>query len=496
MDDPASDFLYEQLATELGHAIDRGSLRPGERLPSVRRLAEDRAVSVATVLQAYLRLENAGMIEVRPKSGHFVRRRTESTAEPRAPRKASQPARVSVSDGVLRLSQALRDPSVVPLGSAYLDADILPIVALNRLLAQIAREASTAGARYDVPPGLPTLRHQLARRAVSWGVALHEDELVTTVGATEAITLSLRAVARAGDTIAVESPCYFGLLQAVESLGMRAVEIPGSPRTGMDLDALDEALRTGPIRAIVLSANVSNPLGAVMPDDAKERLVRTAERHDLPIIEDDVYGDLVFDGTRPRPLRAFAKGGNVLTVGSVSKTLAPGYRIGWIVPGRYRERVERLKFAHTLATPTILQMAIAEYLDRGGYDRHLRTLRVKFAAQVQRFREEVATYFPEGTRTSEPQGGFVLWVELPGEVDALTLQAEALEDGIAIAPGPVFSARERFTSCIRLSCGFPWSDRIASAVQHLGELAGRQIERVRPRSASQLASVAPRRQAG
>ena len=117
---------------------------------------------------------------------------------------------------------------------------------------------------------------------------------------------------------------------------MRAVEIPGSPRTGMDLDALDEALRTGPIRAIVLSANVSNPLGAVMPDDAKERLVRTAERHDLPIIEDDVYGDLVFDGTRPRPLRAFAKGGNVLTVGSVSKTLAPGYRVGWVAPGRWQ----------------------------------------------------------------------------------------------------------------------------------------------------------------
>jgi len=288
-----SDFLYEQLAAELGLAIERGALRPGERLPSVRRLAEDRAVSVATVLQAYLRLENAGLIEVRPKSGHFVRRRSDGVAEPRTARKTSQPQRVSVSDGVWRLSAALRDPSVIPLGSAYLDANILPIQALNRLLAQIAREASTAGARYDVPPGLPTLRHQLARRAVSWGLVLHEDELVTTVGATEAIILSLRAVAKHGDTVVVESPCYFGLLQAIESLGMRALEIPGSPRTGIDLDALEDALRAGPVRAIVLTANVSNPLGAVMPDDAKERLVKIAQRHDLAVIEDDVYGDLV-----------------------------------------------------------------------------------------------------------------------------------------------------------------------------------------------------------
>ncbi len=480
MDDPASDFLYEQLATELGHAIDRGSLRPGERLPSVRRLAEDRAVSVATVLQAYLRLENAGMIEVRPKSGHFVRRRTESTAEPRAPRKASQPARVSVSDGVLRLSQALRDPSVVPLGSAYLDADILPIVALNRLLAQIAREASTAGARYDVPPGLPTLRHQLARRAVSWGVALHEDELVTTVGATEAITLSLRAVARAGDTIAVESPCYFGLLQAVESLGMRAVEIPGSPRTGMDLDALDEALRTGPIRAIVLSANVSNPLGAVMPDDAKERLVRTAERHDLPIIEDDVYGDLVFDGTRPRPLRAFAKGGNVLTVGSVSKTLAPGYRVGWVAPGRWQEQVERLKFSQSLACATLPQMAVAEFLGSGGYDRHLRRLRSYLAGQVERFREAIVGHFPEGTRVSCPRGGFVLWVEMPSGVDALELQERAQARGIAVAPGPIFSARSRFGNFIRVSCGLPWGPRPDGALRVVGQIAREQLDRRRP----------------
>jgi DNA-binding transcriptional MocR family regulator len=483
MDTAAGDFLYEQLAAELGHAIERGSLRPGERLPSVRRLAEDRAVSVATVLQAYLRLENAGLIDVRPKSGHFVRRRTEGVGEPRAPRKTSQPARVSVSDGVARLSAALRDPSAVPLGSAYLDASILPIVALNRLLAQIAREASTAGSRYDVPPGLPTLRHQLARRAVSWGVVLHDDDLVTTVGATEAVTLALRAVAQAGDTIAVESPCYFGLLQAIEGLGMRALEVPGSPRTGIDLDALEEALGGGPIRALVLTANVSNPLGAVMPDDAKERLVRLAARHDLPVIEDDVYGDLVFDGTRPRPLRAFDKDGRVLLVGSVSKTLAPGYRVGWIAPGRWQEQVERLKFSQSLACATLPQMAVAEFLASGGYDRHLRRLRGYLGGQIERFREAIVQLFPEGTRVSSPRGGFVLWVELPTGVDALALQARAEARGVAVAPGPIFSARNRFGNFVRISCGVPWGPRVETALRIVGQIAHDQLDRRTARGA-------------
>jgi len=472
-----NDFLYEQLAGELQHAIEQGSLKSGERLPSLRRLAEDRAVSVATVLQAYLRLENAGLVEVRPKAGHFVRRRVDA-AEPRAPRMTSQPARVAVSDGVARLSSSLRDPSVIALGSAYLDAKLLPIVTLNRLLAQLAREASTAGARYDMPPGLQTLRHQLARRAVTWGATLHEDDFVTTVGASEAITLGLRAVAKAGDTIAVESPCYFGILQAIEGLGMRALEVPCTI-AGMDLDALEATLRAGgPVHAIVATANISNPLGALMNEEAKERLVQIARRHDLPILEDDVYGDLVFDGTRPRPLKALDEDGRVLLVGSVSKTLAPGYRVGWIAPGRYQERVERLKFSQTLACPTLTQMAVAELLGSGGYDRHLRRLRTTLTGQVERYREAIIQSFPEGTRVSSPKGGFVLWVELPSGIDALALQERALERRVAIAPGPIFSARQRFTSFIRVSCGVPWGPPVDAALRIVAdialELAGRR----------------------
>jgi len=464
-------MLYEQLASEVGDAIRRGALRAGDRLPSVRRLADQRGVSVATVLSAYLELENAGLIEVRPKSGHYVRpRRGDELVAPRPARRMNAPARPSVSDGVARLISAMRDLSLVPLGSAYLGADDLPIAALNKLAAGISREMSTTGATYDPARGLTALRRQLARRSVAWGLSLHEDDFVTTIGATEALYLGLRAVARPGDAIAVESPTYFGVLQVIEALGMAAVEVPADPTTGLDLDALEDVLRGGRVRAVVAQTTATNPLGAVMPDDARRRLVRMLDRHDLPLIEDDVYGDLVFDGSRPRPARAYDTAGRVLLCGSVSKTLAPGYRVGWIAPGRYHEEVERLKFAHTLAGPTLTQTAVAEFLAGGGYDRHLRRLRRVLGARVEQVRDAIAAWFPTGCRVTSPLGGFVLWVELPPGVDALVLQQRAFDRGVAIAPGPIFSARRRFGNFVRLSCG-AWSPRVEAGVQTVGEIA-------------------------
>jgi DNA-binding transcriptional MocR family regulator len=476
---PSSKLLYERLAGDVATMIDRGALRPGDRLPSVRTYARERSVSVATVLSAYLDLENRGLVEVRPKSGHYVRRRALEARPPRPPRLALVPQRINVSDGVAGLVASMRDPAVVPLGSAQVSPELLPIRALNRTLASIAREASTAGAAYDAPQGLHTLRRQLARRSLTWGTSIDESEFVTTVGAMEALHVALRATTRPGDAVAVESPAYFGVLQLLEEMGRRVVEIPTRSDVGMDLIALEEALKKAPIKACIAIPNFDNPMGSLMPDDAKEKLVRLLARHDAPLIEDDIYGDLAFDGSRPRPAKAFDRDGRVLLVGSVSKTLAAGYRVGWIAAGRYQQQVERLKFSQSVSTPTLLQMAVAEYLDSGGYDRHLRQLRAHAASQVQRFREGVLACFPEGTRVSEPKGGFFLWVELPHAVDALQLQAQAYERGIAIAPGPIFSARARYGSCIRLSCGFPWSDRFDAAVRTLGELADTAVRKSR-----------------
>ena len=438
---------------------------------------------MATAVAAYLHLEGQGLIEARPRSGYFVRREL-SAHSPGGPsiRPPAGPSWVSVSPGIAALMAAMQDSTVLALGATVPAAELLPLRALNRTLATLARESAEAGAGYGPLAGVTTMRQQLARRSAAWGTNLTEDDFLITVGAMEALGLALRAVTGPGDVVAVESPTYFGLLQIIETLGLRAVEIPCAPERGLDVDRLARVLQRVPVRACVCSPNFHNPTGTRMPDSRKEQLVRLLARHDLPLIEDDIYGDLSFDGARPVPARAFDRAGRVLLCGSVSKTLAPGYRVGWISPGRYRARVEQLKFAQTVASPILPQMAVAEFLGSGRYDRHLRGLRARLAAQVRRASETAAFAFPAGTRFSRPEGGFFLWIELPAEVDSMRLQTEALRARIALAPGPIFSASKGLRNFVRLSCGLPWSRRFETALHTLGALAGRQV-RGRARSA-------------
>ncbi|HEY1146319.1 MAG TPA: PLP-dependent aminotransferase family protein, partial [Allosphingosinicella sp.] len=377
-------LLYETVAREIAASIRGGAFRQGDKLPSVRRMQRDRRTSAATIVAAYVKLEAEGLIEARPRSGYFVR--SEPTLLPswraRTPSRAS---RVHVSAGVEALITALGDPAVLPLGAGTVSPELLPTRSLNRTLATLARGTALAGAEYAPVAGTRALRRQLARRAVAWGVAASEDQFLVTVGATEALHICLRALTRPGDAVAVETPTFFGLLQLIEDLGLRAVEIPVHPEKGLDLDALEHALRTLPIRACLAVLNVQNPYGAILADEGKEKLVRLLAKHDVPLVEDDIYGDLAFDGSRPRIAKSFDRKGNVYTCGSVSKTLAGGYRVGWILaPENKRPLLERLKYTHTASTPTFMQMAIAEYLASGRYERHLRSLRVAMNTQVQR----------------------------------------------------------------------------------------------------------------
>lgn len=465
--------LYEQVAERLSHAIASGTLRPGDRLPSVRQLCMRERVSVSTVLQAYLHLESLGLVETRPQSGHYVRRRERPRlAEPQVSRPAAAAMPVSVSALVARVYRAAREPRLVQLGAAWPAPALLPTRRLNRELGALTRELPDGGVMYDVPPGCLELREQLARRSLDWGCALGAEDFITTIGASEAVHLGLLAVARTGDTVAIESPAYYGTLQSIESLGLKALEIPCHPRHGMELDALEAALERRRVAAVLVVPSFSNPVGSCMPEENRRRLVEMLTAREIPLIEDDIYGDLHFGPERPRACKAFDTDGWVMLCGSFSKTLAPGFRVGYVAPGRFRERVELLKFANTVASPTLLPLAIARFLRSGGYDRHLRSLRRHLAAQVERMAEAIAEHFPEGTRVARPSGSSLLWVELPATVDALVLHARALEAGISVAPGPIFSARpESYRNFIRVSCGQPWSPRIEAAMATLGSLA-------------------------
>lgn len=463
--------LYEQVAERLADAIAAGTLRPGDRLPSVRQLSLRERVSISTVLQAYLHLESLGLVETRPQSGHYVRRRERPRPEePRVSRPTSTATPPSVGALVAHVYRAVRDERLVQLGAAVPAAELLPGPRLHRDLATLARQRPDA-LNYDMPPGCLELRRQVARRALEWGCSLSPDDFITTCGATEAVSLSLSAVARPGDTVAVESPAYYGTLQAMESLGLRALELPSHPRHGLELDALEAALERRRVAAVLVVPSFSNPLGACMPEENRARLVAMLARREIPLIEDDIYGDLHHGPERPRTCKSFDREGLVLLCGSVSKTLAPGFRVGWVAPGRFHARVELLKFAHTGATPTLPQLAVARFLASGGYDKHLRTLRRRLASQVERMTEALCEHFPEGTRVSRPAGGSLLWVELPPTVDALLLHARALEAGISIAPGPIFSAQPRYAHHIRLNCGQAWSPRVEAALSTLGSLA-------------------------
>lgn len=467
-----SSKLYEQVADRLAALIDSDALRAGERVPSVRSMSIQQRVSVSTVLQAYQVLEDRGLIETRPQSGHYVRvRPAEPPREPEIPKIPQAATLVSVSDLIARVRRASADPHLVPLGAGVVSTDLLPVKRLNRMMADGARRAEAAGVRYGDPCGYRDLRRQIARRSLEWGSVVGPDEIVITAGAREAIQLCLMAVAKPGDTIAIESPSFYATLQLIESLKMKAVEIPVCSRNGPSVEAIEQAIRRFDVRALILTPNFNNPLGSLMPEASKRKLIKLLAKEEVPLIEDDIYGDLYFGETRPLPAKAFDKKGMVMLCSSFSKTLAPGYRVGWAIPGKFLEQVLALKFIQSGPTSTLPQLAIAEFLDGGGYDRHLRSLRRLLAGQVERISAAVADHFPAGTRLSRPAGGFLLWVELPGRASALELHALAQLRGISISPGPIFSAKQRFQNAIRLNCGSVWSETIERAIKTLGGLA-------------------------
>jgi DNA-binding transcriptional MocR family regulator len=382
-----------------------------------------------------------------------------------------------VSGVVRRLLEYAADPRLVPLGCAIPSAEVLAAGRLDRLLARAARMKGVEYNVYTIPKGDRRLRQEIARRAMRWGQALSPEHIAVTCGCTEAVTLALQAVSRPGDTIAIESPTYFGLLQAIEALDRRALELPTDSANGVDLAALGHALRRRSITACLFSSSFNNPLGCTMPEERKVAVLNLLAKHDVPLIEDDIYGDIHFGPERPKPFMALDPRGNTIYCSSFSKTIAPGYRVGWIATARHMERVLKNKFALTLCGPALPQAALADFLASGGYDRHLRRIRRIFEDNIEQMIRTVDETFPRGTRVTRPAGGYVLWLELPRRLKSRELLEAALENGICFAPGDVFSASDRYAHCLRLSCGYPWSARIEKGLKILGRIASEALAR-------------------
>lgn len=472
---------YETLAEDLADSIARGVLRPGEKLPSVRDTSTARRLSASTVFKAYDVLEARGLVRARDRSGYYVLAPPPRPAEPGLSRPRDARTKVDVSELVLEIVTSTRRRDLVPLGSAFPSPLLFPLEKLGRSLVRATRDIDPWRTVDDLAPGFVELRRQIARRYLGFGVRVSPDEIVVTNGALEALNLCLAAVTRPGDAVVVESPTFYAALQAIERLDLRAVEVPTHPREGVDLGALEAAIVKRRPRACWLMTSFQNPLGSTMPEPKKRKLTALLRRHEVALIEDDVYGELYLGRQPVAPAKSF-DGDNVLHCASFSKTLAPGYRIGWAAPGRHTRAVQRLKLTTSLASPVPTQAALADYLEHGGFDRHLRKLRETLALQQASMLRAIARYFPKGTRVTSPEGGYFVWVELPEAcgVLALDLHRTALEHGISVAPGPMFSAQPGFDRCLRLNYGHAWDARMESAMATLGSLAGSAVPSPRP----------------
>jgi len=463
---------YEALADEIAASIHAGTLRAGDRLPSVRQAAASRNVNASTVFQAYYKLEARGLVRARDRSGYYVA--PDPSAQPHALDAASQPDTASIAvdigERVFAILQATMQRDVVPLGSAFPSPQLFPLQRLAKTMASTVQKLDPRISVDYLDRGNASLRRQIALRYLIDGLHVPADDIVITNGAMEALNLCLAAVARPGDAVVIESPTFYAALHALERLGLKAIEVPTHPREGIDLGALAEVLERDRPRACWLMTNFQNPLGSLMPDEKKRELVALLARHCTPLIEDDVYGELYFGTRRPTPAKAYDEQGLVMHCSSFSKCLAPGYRIGWAAPGRFVKKVARLKLSTTLTASVPAEATLAAYLEKGGYDRHLRQLRHALSVQQDALIGAIARHFPQHTRATRPAGGYFLWVELAPHIDALEVHRKALALNISVAPGPIFSSRAQFGNCLRLNYGHPWDARMEDALATLGRL--------------------------
>ena len=505
-------FRYHHVERQVLAMIESGRYTPGDRLPSLRSVCTSMGVSLATANHAYMELERKGIVEARPRSGFFVRNAVSHLPLPAAQRAISGPdapckpadrhglggsapyssgADGNGADGsgtgeenrtrlIQKVLEAVGNTRMVSFGCVSPDPALLPGKALARIMQDVLRFSPGQALAYEVIQGNEHLRRQIAWRAQQCGLRAEADDVLVTAGAMEALYITLRCLTRPGDNVVIQSPTYFCFIQLLENLGLRAIEVPSSPEHGVSPAALREAISKYSVAACILSANFNNPDGALMPDAAKREIVSMLAERGIPLVEDDVAGDVHFGPSRPAPLKAFDTRGTVTLCSSFSKTIAPGYRAGWMLPGAFMSKALEIKATTNVCCPSPTQMVIAEFLGQGLYERHLKRLRAATERQMQTVRHQLATHFPPGTRVTRPEGGAFLWVALPEGMDSVRLFNQAKARDILIAPGPIFTTRDRYRNYIRLSCCGVWNESMQQAMRTLGQLAAPQALPGRP----------------
>lgn len=468
------DHLYIEVAERIEKLIEKKALKVGDKLHSVRALSKEQGISLSTAFQAYYHLESKGLIEARPQSGYYVKfLPQEAFGIPESCDPTDEALPVSMDEMISSVYHDLRSPGITSFSLSAPHHTLLPAAKLTKSVMHSLRSSTDSCLGYEHIQGNDILRKQIARLSFNWGGALSDEDIVVTAGCMEALSFCLQAITKPGDAVAIESPTFYGIFRVMQSLGLKVVEVPTDPLTGVDLNYLEQAIPRFNIRACLFVCNFNNPIGSCVPDDKKKQLVEMLTKRDIPLIEDDIYGEMYFGKTRPKSCKAFDKKGLVLYCSSFSKSLAPGYRVGWAAPGKFKNRVIQIKRMHNISTNTLAQVSLAHFLQNGRYELHLRHLRKALHTQCLRYLQAMSEYFPQDIRMTRPQGGFAFWVEMNRKADAYKLHRQALKHKIGVAPGQIFSSQGQFHNYFRLSYGQPWTDKIEKGIKTLGELVAK-----------------------
>jgi DNA-binding transcriptional MocR family regulator len=466
----SKEFLYTEITNGIASQIRGGILKAGDKLPSVRTLCQEHQISMNTAKRVFLELESQSLVESKPQSGYFVSRLISIKLPLSEVSRPSLIANTNEPDELIsKVYENMGKKDITFFSIGIPSGDLLPQAKLKKEIINATRELKEGGTEFEELQGNLKLRRMIALRSLPWGGNFNENDLVTTNGGMNALSFCLMALGKPGDTIAIESPCYPGILQLANGLGLKVLELPTHPTTGIEIDALKKVIPK--INICLLIPNFNAPLGSCMSDENKKEVVRLLAENNIPLIEDDVYGDLYFGATRPKCCKSFDKEGNVLYCSSISKTLAPGYRVGWIAPGKYKDKILKLKLLHATSSITIVNEAVANFLKTGRYEKHLHQLRRTLQNNYQNYVQTIAEYFPEGTKTSRPQGGLSLWVEFDKNIQTRELYDLAIKQNISIAPGRMFTLQNQFENCMRLCIGLPWSEDIQLKLKQIGNLA-------------------------
>lgn len=465
-------YLYQELTDSIRKDIESGQRQPGERMPSLRALCLAKKLSKSTVLSAYSHLEMEGLLESRPRSGYFVKV-PYKILEPINAQRGSNPNSVPLTVSTDKVMINIMDR-----GAAF---DVLPSKDNdyeNRELRQclsrsFRRQSSYQQNYYNPPQGSEELRLQIVNQLHAGGSHLHCDDIIITSGCQSALLMALMATTKPGDVVAIESPGFYGAIQLIEALGLRILELPSSPTGGIDIDSLEDAFKRWQVSVLIVSPCYSTPTGSCLSDRDKQSILALCLGFDVAIIEDDIYGELTFGLDRPRTLHSYDETGNVLLCSSLSKCLSRDLRIGWIAPGKYQQEISRLKIITSLSTSSSLQAGITDYMQRGFFERYLRKKRIHLSKQCIQLQHLIPELLPTAVSWTRPAGGLTLWLELPQSVNTTELYRQALEKGITITPGALFTSQHKYQNFLRLSFAHEWTEGRISALAEVGNILAR-----------------------